>query len=86
MVLGVPDPDLGIPADRLFPTVHPDDQDALRIWREVIGIPDDRIGRLEDNWWGPVGATGEWSRFGDLFRPRPGAWLRHAGLCTWLRL
>ena len=46
------------PADRLFPTVHPDDQDALRIWREVIGIPDDRIGRLEDNWWGPVGATG----------------------------
>ncbi|MDF3043488.1 MAG: alanyl-tRNA synthetase [Thermomicrobiales bacterium] len=24
---------LGIPADRLFPTVHPDDQDALRIWR-----------------------------------------------------
>ena len=50
--------DLGIPADRLFPTVHPDDQDALRIWRDVIGIPDDRIGRLEDNWWGPVGATG----------------------------
>ena len=38
--------------------MHPDDQDALRIWRDVIGIPDDRIGRLEDNWWGPVGATG----------------------------
>jgi alanyl-tRNA synthetase len=50
--------DLGIPEDRLFPTVHPDDQDALRIWRDVIGVPDDRIGRLEDNWWGPVGATG----------------------------
>jgi alanyl-tRNA synthetase len=50
--------DLRIPEDRLFPTVHPDDQDALRIWRDVIGVPDDRIGRLEDNWWGPVGATG----------------------------
>jgi alanyl-tRNA synthetase len=50
--------DLGIPGDHLFPTVHPDDQDALRIWRDVIGIPDERIGRLDDNWWGPVGATG----------------------------
>src|SRR5215207_5873632 len=50
--------DLGIPADRLFPTVHPDDEDALRIWRDVIGLPDERIGRLHDNWWGPVGATG----------------------------
>ena len=38
--------------------MHPDDQDALRIWRDVIGIPDERIGRLDDNWWGPVGATG----------------------------
>src|SRR3954465_12907231 len=36
--------DFGIPGDRLFPTVHPDDQDALRIWRDEIGIPDERIG------------------------------------------
>ena len=49
---------LGIPADRLYPTVHPDDEDALRIWRDEIGISDERIGRLEDNWWGPVGPTG----------------------------
>ena len=49
---------LGIPEDRLYPTVHPDDEDALRIWRDVIGVPEERIGKLEDNWWGPVGATG----------------------------
>lgn len=49
---------LGIPEDRLYPTVHPDDEDALRIWRDEIGIPDERIGRLSDNWWGPVGPTG----------------------------
>ena len=49
---------LGLPADRLYPTVHPDDEDALRIWRDEIGIPDERIGRLDDNWWGPVGPTG----------------------------
>jgi alanyl-tRNA synthetase len=50
--------DLGIPGDRLFPTVHPEDFDALRIWRDEIGVPDERIGRLDDNWWGPVGPTG----------------------------
>ena len=49
---------LEIPEDRLYPTVHPDDQDAYRIWRDVIGVPEERIGKLEDNWWGPVGATG----------------------------
>lgn len=50
--------DLGIPADRLYPTVHPDDEEAKRIWRDEIGVPEERIGLLDDNWWGPVGATG----------------------------
>lgn len=49
---------LGIPADRLYPTVHPDDEDALRIWIDEIGVPADRIFKLSDNWWGPVGPTG----------------------------
>jgi alanyl-tRNA synthetase len=49
---------LGIPAERLYPTLHPEDEEALRVWRDVIGVPDARIGRLEDNWWGPVGPTG----------------------------
>src|SRR6478672_6492714 len=47
-----------IPADKLYPTVHPTDEDAYAIWRDVIGVPEERIGTLEDNWWGPVGATG----------------------------
>ncbi|MFN8590896.1 MAG: alanine--tRNA ligase [Thermomicrobiales bacterium] len=50
--------ELGVPADRWYPTVHPDDEDAYRIWRDVIGVPEERIGKLADNWWGPVGATG----------------------------
>ncbi|MGI8476905.1 MAG: alanine--tRNA ligase-related protein, partial [Thermomicrobiales bacterium] len=49
---------LGLPADRLHPTVHPDDGDAFAIWRDVIGLPEARIGRLADNWWGPVGNSG----------------------------
>ncbi len=49
---------MGLPAERLYPTVHPTDEDAFRIWRDEIGVPEERIGKLEDNWWGPVGPTG----------------------------
>jgi alanyl-tRNA synthetase len=49
---------LGLPADLLYPTVHPTDHDAFAIWRDQIGVPESRITRLDDNWWGPVGPTG----------------------------
>jgi len=48
----------GIPAQRWYPTVHPDDDFSYAYWRDVIGVPESRIYKLEDNWWGPVGATG----------------------------
>ncbi len=48
----------GLPADRLYPTVHPDDDEAPRYWQEVAGIPAEGITRLSDNWWGPPGASG----------------------------
>lgn len=49
-----------IPADRLYPTVHPDDEESYRIWRDEIGVPEERIYKLEDNWWraGPTGPNG----------------------------
>ncbi len=47
-----------LPADRLHPTVHPQDDEAPRWWTEITGIPDEAIVRLEDNWWGPPGASG----------------------------
>ena len=50
--------DYGIPADRLYPTVHPDDDEAASLWNEITGIPMERITRLADNWWGPPGASG----------------------------
>jgi alanyl-tRNA synthetase len=49
---------MGFPAERLYPTVHPDDPDAYAIWRDQIGVPAARIGKLADNWWGPVGNSG----------------------------
>ncbi len=49
---------MGLPGERLYPSVHPGDDDAYAIWRDLIGVPEERIIKLEDNWWGPVGATG----------------------------
>jgi len=49
---------VNLPTDRLHPTVHPKDDEAPVYWREIAGIPDEAIVRLEDNWWGPPGASG----------------------------
>src|SRR5438874_3994576 len=47
-----------LPADRLHPTVHPEDDEAPQYWHEIAGFPDEAIVRLEDNWWGPPGTSG----------------------------
>ncbi len=47
-----------LPAERLYPTVHPRDDEAPKWWSEIAGTPDEDIVRLEDNWWGPPGASG----------------------------
>jgi alanyl-tRNA synthetase len=47
-----------LPAERLHPTVHPEDKEAPKLWSEIAGIPDESIVRLEDNWWGPPGDSG----------------------------
>ncbi|MBT6956237.1 alanine--tRNA ligase, partial [archaeon] len=33
------------------------DEEAAEIWK-LLGIPEERITFLEDNWWGPIGETG----------------------------
>ncbi|MFN3653484.1 MAG: alanine--tRNA ligase [Armatimonadota bacterium] len=49
---------LGIDANRIWATIYPDDEEAYGVWTREIGLPDDRLVRLEDNWWGPVLETG----------------------------
>ena len=46
--------------DRLFVTIHLDDDEAFDIWRNRIGVPVERIYRYgdKDNWWGPAGTEG----------------------------
>lgn len=49
---------LKIPADRIWVSIYPDDEEAFDLWRSIARIPADRIVRLDDNWWGPAGETG----------------------------
>ncbi len=58
--------ELGLERDKLFITIFQDDDDAHRLWREVAGVPPDRIYRLgeKDNFWsmgdtGPCGPCSE---------------------------
>jgi alanyl-tRNA synthetase len=50
---------LGIPAERLWVTVHHTDDEAAELWRDRVGVPAERIVRLgdEDNFWA-MGDTG----------------------------
>ncbi|MGC9529137.1 MAG: alanine--tRNA ligase [Candidatus Bipolaricaulaceae bacterium] len=52
--------ELSLPAERLWVSVYEDDEEAYAIWRDAIGIPQEKIVRLskEHNWWGPVGGEG----------------------------
>ena len=49
---------LNLPAERIWITVHPEDDESPALWRDLIGIPQDRIARDPTNWWGPVGNSG----------------------------
>ncbi len=56
---------VGLDANRLYPTVYKDDDEAFDIWHHQIGISKDRIFRFgkEDNFWehgaGPCGPCSE---------------------------
>ena len=50
----------GLEPDRLYVTIHLDDDEAYELWRNDIGVPPERIYRYgnKDNWWGPAGLEG----------------------------
>ena len=50
----------GLAPERMYVTVHLDDDDAYALWRDHVGVPPERIYRYgdSDNWWGPAGREG----------------------------
>jgi len=59
----------GIDPVRLTASVYVDDDEAGRIWREEVGLPESRIVRLgaKDNFWGPAGGTGACGPCSELY-------------------
>lgn len=69
---------IGFDPERLSVTVYPEDEEAYKLWNEKIGIPAERIVKLEDNFWdigeGPCGPCTEifydrGDAYGDLSDP-----------------
>lgn len=54
---------IGFDKDLLYVTVHPEDEEAYQLWHEKIGLGQDKIVKLEDNFWdigeGPCGPCTE---------------------------
>ncbi|MGD7009802.1 alanine--tRNA ligase [Metabacillus sp. 84] len=54
---------IGFDPEKLSVTIHPEDDEAFEIWTEKVGVPEDRIIRLEGNFWdigeGPSGPNTE---------------------------
>ncbi len=56
---------VGLPEDRLYPSIYEKDDEAFEIWNKEIGVPAERIFRFgkEDNFWehgaGPCGPCSE---------------------------
>ncbi|MDQ0090054.1 alanyl-tRNA synthetase [Paenibacillus anaericanus] len=69
---------IGFDPERLSVTVYPEDEEAYKLWNEKIGLPAERIVKLEENFWdigeGPCGPCTEifydrGEAYGDLSDP-----------------
>ena len=54
---------LELDMNKLYVTVYPEDEEAYDIWHNIVGLADERIFKLEDNFWeigeGPCGPDSE---------------------------
>jgi len=66
----------GLPKERIAVSVFEEDDEALAIWRDRIGVPEKRIKRMgaDDNFWnsGPTGPCGPCSELYYDFHPERG--------------
>ncbi|WP_311948654.1 alanine--tRNA ligase [Halomonas piscis] len=66
---------LGLPAEKLWVTVHTSDDEAERIWKDEVGVNPERFSKLdEDNFW-QMGDTGPCGPSSEIFFDHgPGVW------------
>ncbi|MEU7836191.1 MULTISPECIES: alanine--tRNA ligase [unclassified Nonomuraea] len=70
----------GFPPDRLWATVYLDDDEALDIWHNKVGLPLERIQRrgLEDNYW-HMGVPGPGGPCSEIYYDRGAEYGREGG-------
>ncbi|TKJ43730.1 alanine--tRNA ligase [candidate division TA06 bacterium B3_TA06] len=58
-----------LPAERLWVSVHETDEEAASIWRDVVGVPKERVVYLGDehNFWEPAGGRGACGPCSEIF-------------------
>ncbi|PZS87924.1 MULTISPECIES: alanine--tRNA ligase [Stenotrophomonas] len=49
-----------LPADRLLVTVYQTDDEAYELWRDMVGVPEERIVRIGDNKGAPFASDNFW--------------------------
>ncbi|MCB9468243.1 MAG: alanine--tRNA ligase [Candidatus Obscuribacterales bacterium] len=70
--------DLGLDKERLIVTIFegdadvPADEEAFKLWHDVVGVPKERIFRMskKDNFWGPPGPTGPCGPCSEIYYDR----------------
>ncbi|MBM3462140.1 MAG: alanine--tRNA ligase [Armatimonadetes bacterium] len=66
---------LNLDPNRLWVTIYPGDMVAFNHWNKDVGVPAERISELEDNFWGPIGATGPCGPCSEIYYDRgEGPW------------
>ncbi|MGI8448637.1 MAG: alanine--tRNA ligase [Streptosporangiaceae bacterium] len=70
----------GFAEDRLWATVYHDDDEAFRIWRDMVGVPESRIQRrgMADNFWS-MGVPGPCGPCSEIYYDRGPAYGRDGG-------
>ena len=65
---------IGLPADRLWVTVHLTDDEAADIWENQVGVPADRIQRLDESLLRGGEPCPQWPAIGPKTSPHLKAW------------
>jgi len=63
---------IGFDPEVIWVSIYQDDDEAFEIWKNRIGVPENRIVRLgkADNFWGPAGETGACGPCSELYLDR----------------
>ena len=58
---------LGVSEEKLFISVYIEDDEAYNIWKDKINVSEDKIIKLEENFWGPAGGRGPCGPDSEIF-------------------